>query len=201
MKLKNIRIKKYKLMRLYLAKYEVYKKEKVTSPLFNSVLDRLEINLKKVLFLIYQYHILNKKILFIGLPYSNDTKIINVLLASKHIFVPRSIWHSGLIGNKSSISVKSKNFSYFKNFLELSENPSLVVLFNEPKLYNVVPECQKLSIPTIYFGRRTKGLDGVSYVVEGNFVHRKIKNFVLFLMYSILKKSKNLDTLKNRFSR
>jgi len=201
MKLKNIQIKKYKLMRLYLAKYEVYKKDIKMSIVSDSILDRLEVNLKKVLFLIHQYHIFNKKILFIGLPYSNDKKIVSVLLASEHIFVPRSIWYSGLIGNKKSISVKSKNFSYFKKFLEISDNPSLVVLFNEVKLDTIVPECRRLSIPIVYFGRVTKGLEGVSYVVEGNFVNRKIKNFVQFLIYSILKKSKIKDVCKNKVIR
>jgi len=201
MKLKNVQIKKYKLMRLYLAKYEVYKKDAKMSVVSDSELDRLELNFKKVLFLIHQYHIFNKKILFIGFPYSNDKKIINILLASKHLFVPRSIWHSGLLGNKKSISVKSKAFSYFKKFLEVTDNPSLVVLFNGVKLNTIVPECRRLSIPIVYFGRSTEGLEGVSYFVEGNFVNRKIKNFLQFLIYSILKKSKTKGMYENKVVR
>ena len=65
MKLKNVQIKKYKLMRLYLAKYEVYKKDAKMSVVSDSELDRLELNFKKVLFLIHQYHIFNKPIIFL----------------------------------------------------------------------------------------------------------------------------------------
>jgi hypothetical protein len=114
MKLKNIRIKKYKLIRLYLAKYEAYKKNGLTSVISDAVLDRLEMGLKKVLFIIYQYHVSNKRILFIGMPHSTDKKFLDVLLKSRHIFVPRFVWKQGLLGNKKSLSKKSLNFSCFK---------------------------------------------------------------------------------------
>jgi len=190
MKLNNIRIKKYKLIRFYLVKYEAYTKNKLVTNMSDSVMDRLEIGLKKVLLLIDQYHRYNKKILFIGFPYSSDTKVLQVLIRSNHIFVPRSVWKSGLIGNKGSLYTKSLNFSYFKKFLEIKGNPHLVVLFNEEKVHKIVPECAKLSIPVIYLGPLVKGVEQVSYLVEGRFVNRKIKNFFQFLIYSILKKAK-----------
>jgi hypothetical protein len=190
MKLKNIKIKKYKLIRFYLVKYEAYTKNKLVTSMSGSVMDRLEIGLKKVLLLIDQYHRYNKKILFIGFPYSSNTKILQVLIRSNHIFVPRSVWKSGLIGNKGSLSTKSLNSSYFKKFLEIKGNPHLVVLFNEEKVHKIVPECSKLSIPVIYLGPLVKGVEHVSYLVEGRFVNRKRKNFFQFLIYSILKKSK-----------
>jgi ribosomal protein S2 len=198
MKLKSIRVKKYKLMRLYLAKYEVYKKKGLTSVISDIVLDRLEIGLKKVLFIIYQYHVYNKRILFIGMPQSTDKKFLDVLLKSHHTFVPRFVWKRGLLGNKESLYKKSLNFSYFKNFLNMKNNPHLIIIFNEEKLSNIVLECQKLYIPVIYFGSLKKRVDGLTYLVEGNFVNRKIKNFFQFLIYSILKKQKlELGLLKN----
>jgi len=187
MKLKNVRIKKYKLIRFYLAKYEAYTKSELS---LDSILDRLELGVKKMLFLIYQYHIYNKKILFVGFPYSSDKKFLQVLIKSNHIFVPRSVWKRGLIGNKSSILTKSSDLYYFKKFLEIKGNPHLIVLFNEEKIYDIVPECTKLSIPVIYFGKVVKGLEGVFYIVEGRFVNTKVKNLFQFLIYSILKKSK-----------
>jgi len=190
MKLKHIRVKKYKLMRLYLAKYEVYKKKGVASAILDSSLDRLEMGLKKALFIIYQYHIYNKRILFIGMPHSTDKKFLDVLFKSYHIFVPRSVWQRGLLGNKEFLSKKSLNFSYLKDFLNIKDNPHLVIIFNEEKLSNIIPECKKLYIPVIYFGSLTQELEGLTYLVEGNFVNRKIKNFFQFLIYSILKKPK-----------
>jgi len=190
MKLKNIRIKKYKLLRLYLAKYEVYKTSKLVLDNYENILDRLELSFKKVLLIIYNYHIFNKKILFVGFPHPTDQKMVQVLAKSNHIFLPRALWENGLLGNKGFISNKSRNSIYFKKFLELKENPNLIVIFTDEKLFNLVSEARKLSIPTIYFGNLTHDLDGLSYRVEGNFVKKKMKNFFQFLIYSILKNQK-----------
>ena len=190
MKLKNIRIKKYKLLRLYLAKYEVYKISRLVLDNYEHILDRLELSFKKVLLIIYHYHIFNKKILFVGFPHSTEPKMLQVLSKSNHIFLPRSVWENGLLGNKGFISKKSLNSTYLKKKLEFKENPHLIVIFTDEKLFNLVSEARKLSIPIIYFGSLTQEFDGISYRVEGNFVKKKIKNFFQFLIYSILKKSK-----------
>lgn len=192
MKLKNIRIKKYKLLRLYLAKYEVYKKGQ-SSLLYISdkLLDRLELSFKKVLFLIHQYHICNKRILFVGLPYSTNRVFVEVLLKSKHIFIPKSVWLKGLLGNRDSISKESKTFLYFKNFLKIKNNPHLIVLFNELSSSNLLLESSKLNIPMVFFGDGGKGLENIPYLIEGTFLRKKIKSFYQFLIYSILKKRKN----------
>jgi len=190
MKLKKIRIKKYKLMRLYLIKYEAYIKDSSFMFVSDSILDRLEIGFKKALFIIYQYHVFNKKILFIGLPYSRNQKILRVFLNSNHIFMPRSVWQPGFISNKDLGSKNSKKKGDFQKKLELKENPSLVVIFNEDQLSNIVSEILKLSIPIIYFGNSIKGFEGISYFIKGNFVKKKMKNFFQFLMYSILKQAK-----------
>lgn len=187
MKLKKIKIKKYKLMRMYLTKYEAYIKDSSFMFVSDTVLDRLEIGFKKALFIIYQYHIYSKRILFIGLPYSRDKKILRVFLNSNHIFIPRSVWQQGLIGNKNSVLQKFKKKIYFQKFLEVKENPHLVVIFNEDNLSNMVSEILKLSIPIVYFGNSIKGFEGISYFIKGNFVKKKMKNFFHFLIYSILK--------------
>jgi len=117
MKLKKIRIKKYKLMRMYLTKYEAYIKDNSFMFVSDNVLDRLEISFKKALFIIYQYHIYDKRILFIGLPYSRERKILRVFLNSNHIFIPRSVWQQGLIGNKDSVSQISKKKYIFSKIV------------------------------------------------------------------------------------
>ena len=116
--------------------------------------------------------------------------MLQVLLRSNHIFLPRSVWENGLLGNKEFVSKKSRNVTYFKKLLEIKENPHLIVILNGDNLDNLVSEARKLSIPIIYFGSLTQELDGISYSVEGNFFKKKIKNFFQFLIYSILKKSK-----------
>jgi len=190
MKLKKIGIKKYKLMRLYLTKYEAYIKDNSFVFVSDRVLDRLEIGFKKALFVIYQYHVFDKRILFIGLPYSSDQKILKVFLNSNHIFIPRAVWKQGLIGNKESVSKKSKKRNYVQKLLDLKENPHLIVILNETKLSNLVPEIQKLSIPIVYFGNSINNFEGILYFIRGNFVKKKMKDFFQFLIYSILKQPK-----------
>lgn len=192
MKLKEVKIKKYKLMRLYLMKYEAYKVHPNSHESMDTLLDRIELGLKRILFVIYQYHISNKTILFIGFPQSTDSHLSRVLRTSRHIFIPSFVWERGLLGNKSSISRKLRNSSYFRKFLELNNNPHLVVLFNSVKLRNIIPECEKLSIPVIYLGKPLVDLGKEScYFVEGNFIKRKMKNFFQFLIYSIIKRNIN----------
>jgi len=191
-KLKNIRIKKYKLLRFYLARYEAYKKSVSSFGISDHVLDELEVSLKKVLFIIYQYHYWNKKILFVGVPYSTNRKFVNLLSESNHTFLPKSVWFKGLLGNKGFISKDFKNLLHYKNFLDMDINPHLIVLFNEENLENLVPEVSKLNIPIIYFGRTVKGVERVTYFVEGRFFTKNMKDFYQFLIYSIVKqKTKN----------
>jgi len=192
MKLKEVKIKKYKLMRLYLMKYEVYKICPNSHESIDVILDRIELGLKRILFIIYQYHIYNKTILFIGFPQSRDSKLSRVLLNSRHVFIPSFVWERGLLGNKSSISRRLRNSSYFRKFLEIKNNPHLVVLFNAGKLRNIIPECEKLSIPVVHLGKPLVDLEkSICYSVEGNFIKRKMKNFFQFLIYSILKRNIN----------
>jgi hypothetical protein len=195
MKLKNIRIKKYKLLRLYLYKYEAYKINKPVLFSYENILDRLELSLKKVLLLIYNYHIFNKTILFIGLPYYTDKNMVQVLDKSNHIFLPKSVWDNGLLVNKGFLSKKYRNLVYFKRLLDLKDNPHLIVVFTEEKLLNLISEAKKLSIPIIYFGNLSIDLDDILYKVEGNFSSNKMKNFCQFLFYSILKRSKKSNSL------
>ena len=44
----------------------------------------------------------------------------------------------------------------------------MVVLFNEEKISDIVPECTKLSIPIIYFGKVVKGMEFVDMIKKGD---------------------------------
>lgn len=190
MKLKNIKIKKYKLLKLYLAKHQIYKKFSFSS-IFDPFLNQIELNFKRALFIIYYYHIWNKTILFVGLPHPTNKKILSVFITSKHIFIPKSIWINGLIGNKKSISKNSKFSLYFKRFLKCQNDPHLIVLFNPSNSINLNAESAKLNIPLISFGISDKISSNITYLIYGNFFSKKFKQFYQFLIYSILKKAKN----------
>lgn len=193
MKLKQIRIKKYKLLRFYLAKYEAYIKDCSSFVASDKILDRLELSFKKALFIIYQYHIYNKLILFVGVPYSSDKRFLKVLKSSNHVFLPKSIWKKGLIGNKVSLVKKSKDFFFLKRIADLKDNPHLIVLFNEDKSNNLILEASRLCIPIVCFGDIEDDFEGKLYLVKGRFIKNKMKNFFQFLIYSILKLPKNKE--------
>lgn len=190
MKLRTVGIKKYKLIKYYLTKYQAYKKIKIFST-YKRFLDQIELNFKKALFIIYNYHIWNRRILFVGLPYSKNKKFLNILIRSKHIFIPKSIWLNGLIGNKKSISKKLSLTYHLKRFLNIRTNPHLIVLFNCSDSDNLVLEASKLEIPIIYFGDTSKKISEGSYLINGYFLKKPFKNFYQFLIYTILKKPKN----------
>ena len=133
MKIKKVKIKKYPLFKLYLLKYNksnMFFNNKHFSELFYT----LEVELKYLLRLIFEYHISNKKILFIGL--NNKFTIL------KHnIFLPKA-----LLGNDL---LSSKTYS-----INLANNPpKLIVIFNSVSSdFNFIKSVVRLNIPIILFG-------------------------------------------------
>ena len=85
MKLKNLKIKRYPLLNLYTLKYT----KLITS--------KISINLKYLLRLVYEYHINEKTILFIGLKYSKKLKNANL---KNHILLPKHLLNNGVLSNK-----------------------------------------------------------------------------------------------------
>jgi ribosomal protein S2 len=62
-----------------------------------------ELYLKNVLQIIYKYHNINKKILFIGIPVSFQKKLSKILKKPRHIVIPQSIWINGVLSNRFAI--------------------------------------------------------------------------------------------------
>ena len=76
MKLKKIKQKKYKLLKLHLLKSQVYKNNRNDNSFdeqVNKSLEQTELHLKKALKVIYECHLNNFKILFVGLPQTAPT--------------------------------------------------------------------------------------------------------------------------------
>ena len=177
MKLKNFKIKKYSLLKLYLLKYQAYK---VNFKNFTAeTIDSIELCLKQSLKLIYLYHSNNQRILFIGFPY---TKNKLVLKDSQHYFLQKEIWVPGLFGNNPASN--KKVFLPTKNF-------DLVVLFNASSTDLVLlEELSSLRYPLIVIGSQIslKSVNTI-YTVPVYALKKKIKQLCAFLIYSILKNS------------
>jgi ribosomal protein S2 len=207
MKIKKIWLKKYNLIQLYLLKYQTYKYKQTQNIKTNfidlTVIDQIKLYIKHAFYVIHQYHLSRKTILFVGLPNIKQKNIFKILKLSKHYFIPENIWINGLLSNKISIfrhlKYTFKKQDLVMNLLSIKKNPHLIVIFNPSKELNTILEAYKLNIPVITLGTNMISNSMVTYKIPGIFLKNKIKIFFQFLIYTLLKKSKlNLKDLSRK---
>ena len=157
MKLRKLEFKQ--ILKLHLLKHRTYEqplgKNNSTGFITDLTLNETIYNLKKALQIIFQYHIRNKRILFIGVPTKLEAKINK---ATNHVAVPQDMNIQGLISNssnKNSISVKQMNnqkIIKFKALLpKLARKPDLVVVVAHEKTDAIHKECVVAKLPIINF--------------------------------------------------
>jgi ribosomal protein S2 len=198
MKLKKILNVKSKLIKIGLIKSHIVPKHTNKSSL-NFKLDQLEVYFKKVLTLIFQYHINRKKILFIGVNRKIQKKLKKKLKKTKHLFFPDSYWIRGLLTNYPNFlrSFQSKKnssiFNTIKNrelnkYLLFRKKPHLIVMFNETPQPLILNEAVKLKIPIIALNYEIILNNTTYYHLPGNFNYSNGKNhMILLFLNSILK--------------
>jgi ribosomal protein S2 len=110
---------------------------------------------KKSLNIIFEYHQLDKKILFVGLPPKLELKINQ---RTHHVAVGRNVELQSLLTNnlksfKFSKGTKQSAFKdYFKLFLaKFSQKPDLIVLLAHEKKQKVIIENNLAKIPLVVF--------------------------------------------------
>ena len=204
MKIATLNKHKTKLLRLKLIKTKVYKNEKNFNYL---LLKNMETRLKKVLNVIYRFHIANKKILFIGTPLKLNNKIKQLLKNKKHNFIPETIWMNGIITNpKPSFKHLLKrhaitNDKTSKFLFNLRNQADLVVILNENFNITALKESSLKRIPTISLNSKYSfsNLNLSTYKVAGdyNFVKKPIRNNLFFLLLSSLLKKAEVLREKN----
>lgn len=203
MKLKKIKASKSKLIKFQLIKFKTYKQKKgaLNKNVQNKNFEHLELHLKKALQLIYSYHLNNKKIIFIGVPFKLKTKFFIMLKKTKHLFVPESTWIKGVLSNKISIfkylnqqiNSNIKNTDTNLKFLfTIQEKPDLIVLLNQEIESHAFQEAIKLKIPTVAIITGLKLNKNVLYPIHGNFefLNKKFDNIYFLLLKSIFNKQK-----------
>jgi len=175
MKIKKVKIKQ--LLKLNLLRSKVYEhpiKKMKSGSLIDSSLNQIIVDIKKALQVIFQYHQIEKRILFVGFPYKLEVKINQF---TRHVAIPKSFEIQGMISGcsrKSSKNGKNLNKTWLKDsskFLlpKLSKKLDLVVLFEHDKSKTISAEAEVAKIPLISFGTSTGVSNKVSYKVEGNF--------------------------------
>jgi ribosomal protein S2 len=195
MKINKIKFYNFKLTKLKLIKEKIYKKNKIK---FTKIED-ININLKKALHIIYQYHINNKKIVFIVTSINIDLSFKKLFKKTRHIIIPSPLWMSGFITNKlSCFKYLSKNKKLINNkipelLFKMKNKIDLIVILDNSKKTLVLNESYVSRIPVISLNYNIKITnEKSSYKIPGNFQSRKKKNghhFFYYIFTTMIKKA------------
>ena len=191
MKLRKLEFKQ--ILKLHLLKHRTYEQPSLKNNNMNPVTDlslnETIFNLKKALQIIFQYHIRNKRILFIGVPNKLELKINKT---TNHVAIPQDFNIQGLISNRSNKNlmgakqINKQNPIKFKSLLpKLSKKPDLVVVVAHEKPDAIYKECAVAKLPVINF--KTKDISKETWSTYSYDLQLSSKN-------------SNLTTDKNLFS-
>lgn len=186
MKLKKFIVKKHTLLKFHLIKYQAYKNRLKKDANFK-LIDNLQLRIKQALNLIHLYHFNNKRILFIGFPYTKKNLLART---TKHAFIPKSMWIPGIFGNKNAKIHDKKNKTHIVRSLNLTNAPDLVILFNAtPKDLGILKEVCSVGCPVLIFGCNINFKSAnIVNEIPAYFYKKPLKQMCSFLIYSILKK-------------
>jgi ribosomal protein S2 len=207
MKITTLKKYKTKLLKLKLLKTKTYKFKKDINYL---LLKNIETRLKKILNLIYRFHIANKKILFIGTPIKLNNQIKQLLKNRKHSFIPEKVWMNGIITNsKSSFKHLIKQHATNKNTISkflfnLKDQTDLIVILNERSNLAALKESALKRTPTVSLNVNHDFLSSSfsTYKAMGdyNFTKKTIRNNLFFLLLSaVLKKAEQVKKQKVQY--
>ena len=199
MKTSKVRNPNFKLFKYNLLKLQIYSDKSFfdTTNLSDNILEQIEAYLKQVLKVIFEYHVWQFKILFIGFPVVSKMKQMKLVHFTNHDFITEKSWISGIFRNRFSILtylklIQSQSFSKsIKLLLTVKTKPHLVVVFNQKIENNLINEFYKAGIPIIYFNWDSLNKFKMAYKTLGsfNFVEKNIRLTFFFLFYSLLKKT------------
>lgn len=188
MKLKKLSYLKYKLIKIEFFKSKLYRKSLQS-------FDLAETYLKKAISIIFQYHMKNKKILFVGVNKKIQNKYKHVLKKTKHLFLPEKYWIKGLLTNKVTVFKyikKSFSSTKIKNYFLLKKSPNLIVIFNKQSQASIIKEAIKLKIPVIVLNSEKSQLEGIFHqmYLSSETVNQKNSDLTVLMLNSIFRKRK-----------
>lgn len=115
-------------------------------------------DLKRILHIIYQFHSVDKKILFIGISKKLELKINKL---TPHVAVPNNSNLQGFLFNNQKLLKETKTINRSSSHLDLKllfpkllERPDLIVLFSHEKKQNIINESHVAKIPLILFNAK-----------------------------------------------
>ena len=157
MKVNLVKSQTHKLFKYNLLKLQTYS-DQPSFNIFNfsnDTLEYIEAHLKQVLKIIFEYHVCQFKILFIGFPVVSKMKQMKLIHFTNHTFISEKSWISGIFRNRFSILtylkvIQSKNFSKsLKLLLTVKTKPHLVVIFNQKIETTAINEFFNVTLPEV----------------------------------------------------
>lgn len=170
---------------------------------------------KKSLSVIYKYHYLNKKILFVGFPNIKDNKYNILFNKTNHYTIPHTNWVNNIIFNHNQIirslqkklfstntlDIKLNNIKNLNEIFNIKQIPDLIVLYNQNKEIKAFREIIKSKIPLITFLNSSDKSDQINYKVPGGFQNYKTEKFCYLVLKSILTLPKSIKFYKKKYEK
>ena len=213
--MKTKKFKSKQLLKLHFLKSRVYEysaKKTNFNDLKNTNLDQILVSVKKALQIIFQYNQVNKRVLFIGLPFKLEFKINSL---TRHAAVSTSFDIQGIVSNNKAnllLDLKSVTQKFVKRSSrvlspKLMKKPDLIILFDHEKTHAILSEAWVAKIPVITFiaNHNKSTVTQSSYCVNGNYksiltaFDKNIFFIGLNFLFKNLKKKtpKSLNVLSN----
>ena len=200
MKIKLIKYQnKNKLVKLQIIKTKIYKKNIISNLQKKINYTNIKLYIKKIIHLIYEYHINNKKILFINFPKKIYKKLNKNSKNQQHIFIFNEIFLNGIISNQKVNSVYSTKFQQFikkklKSNIPIKKLIDLIVIFNPFYNLNSDKTLYISHIPTITINSNFYYNSKQNYKLVGNFkiIERQINNNIFFSILKSIFKQQNI---------
>lgn len=128
-----------------------------------SSINSFEIKLKKMLKLIFNFHVLNKKIIFIGFPLHEYYKFNLLFKRFNYIFLNKNVWINGMLSNSNRLApyinsrrllnlYKKENVVFLRKFNKmtiLDKKPDLLVIFDASENKTALKEASIMKIPSL----------------------------------------------------
>lgn len=171
--------------------------EKINQMLYFSKTINL-FKLKKALNIIHKYNINNKRILFIG---KFNKTLETVLLNTKHLCIPESVWVNGILTNQLAcfkyLIKHQQSFEKQKlqNLASLKKKIDLIVIMGVNSNSNIFNESYITQIPTILCDSSVVK-QNVTYEISGNLNFKEKKNnnnFICSMILATIAKSKIIN--------
>ena len=198
MKIKKVKsIKKNKLTKLQILKSKIYRKN--TDSKFKNNIDpnKIQLYLKKIVHIIYEFHITNKRILFLNFPKKIEKKLTKNLKKNQHVFIGNENFLNGIISNqKINLQQSNKLQKFIKNSSKIKISAKklidLIVIYNPLSSLNSDKKLYISQIPTITINENFNNNLNLkqNYKLIGNFkfIEKQINNNLFFsILKSILK--------------